>query len=470
MGLRRPLSCSPTKVSNLPVKTAFYALLALSLSFGSASAQRLLRHSATPQALLAGARGYFHTTTRATAGRSAAATVLRPGQKVAYSYDQNTGYWVDPHRVSFSYDTRGLTTQETAADSASDTLLNRTLTVYNTAQQPLSSTHQYYQSPGGWTDDDRQVLSYDAQQNLVLDEHQYATAAGTWQTDAGTRYLNGYNAARQLIEETVQVFRHATQTYADSVRYQYTVAANGEWTSRLGQELDGQGGWHDAERLHNAVWHNFAQDEIATVELQVPGVLQQWQTVARQTGTYTPTRQELLAEELRNGTWTNLQRYFITFDFAGNPEDIGIDAWQGGAWQVVVALNYQYTYNPDATIHSRITRFDFGGSGLELSLRENFSDYQPTTLATHPETRLAAPLQPDPHPSPDGRFTIWLPAVLPAAQVSVTDALGREVARDAWQGSARSSFTLDLSAQPAGFYTVRVQTPTGYAVQKISIR
>ena len=453
------------------MKTAFYALLALSFSFGSASAQRLFQRPATPQAALAGVGAHIGTAARfrATAARSGAA-VLRPGQKMAYSYDQNTGRWVDPQRISLSYDAQGLTTQEIAADSVSGTLLSRTLTVYNAAQQPLSVTHQYYQSPGGWTDDDRQVLSYDAQQHLVLDEHQHATAAGIWQTDAGTRYLNGYNAARQLTEETIQVFRSATQAYADSVRYQYTVAANGEWTSRLGLEPDGQGGWHDTERLHNVVWHNFAQGEVATVELQVPGAAQQWPTVARQTGTYTTTRHELLAEELHNGTWTNLQRYFTTFDFAGNPEDTGIDAWQGGAWQVVIALNYRYTYNPDATIHSRITRFDFGGLGLEPSLRENFSGYQPITLATHPETRLAAPLQAYPNPSPDGRFTVGLPSALAAAEVSVTDGLGREVSHEAWRGSARSQLRLDLSGQQPGLYTVHVQTPTGRLVQKISIR
>ena len=88
-------------------------------------------------------------------------------------------------------------------------------------------------------------------------------------------------------------------------------------------------------------------------------------------------------------------------------------------------------------------------------------------------TRAAAPamaVQAYPNPSPNGRFTLQLPAPTSAAEVHVTDALGREVAYQAWASTPRSSCSLDLSAQPAGLYTVRVQTAAGRAVHKISIR
>ena len=88
----------------------------------------------------------------------------------------------------------------------------------------------------------------------------------------------------------------------------------------------------------------------------------------------------------------------------------------------------------------------------------------PTRAATS-----AVVVQAYPNPSPDGRFTLQLPAPTSAAEVRVTDVLGREVAYQAWTNTPRSSCPLDLSAQPAGLYTVRVQTAAGRAVHKVSI-
>jgi hypothetical protein len=89
-------------------------------------------------------------------------------------------------------------------------------------------------------------------------------------------------------------------------------------------------------------------------------------------------------------------------------------------------------------------------------------------------TRAGAPaetaLQAYPNPSPDGRFMLQLPAPTATAEVRVTDALGREVAHEAWANAPRNSCPLDLTAQPAGLYVVSVQTAAGRAVHKISIR
>ncbi|MDO7846571.1 T9SS type A sorting domain-containing protein [Hymenobacter sp. M29] len=88
------------------------------------------------------------------------------------------------------------------------------------------------------------------------------------------------------------------------------------------------------------------------------------------------------------------------------------------------------------------------------------------TRTARAETALLA----YPNPSPDGRFTLQLPAPTAAAEVRVTDALGREVAREAWANAPRRSQVLNLLAQPAGLYTVRVLTAAGLAVCRISIR
>ncbi|MFC6225482.1 T9SS type A sorting domain-containing protein [Hymenobacter artigasi] len=89
----------------------------------------------------------------------------------------------------------------------------------------------------------------------------------------------------------------------------------------------------------------------------------------------------------------------------------------------------------------------------------------PTRDAAAPAAFLAYP-----NPSPDGRFTLQLAAPTAAADVRVTDALGREVAHDTWASTPRSSCPLDLAGRPPGLYTVRVQTAAGHTIQKISIR
>ena len=91
-----------------------------------------------------------------------------------------------------------------------------------------------------------------------------------------------------------------------------------------------------------------------------------------------------------------------------------------------------------------------------------------TALPTRAAARAEARVQVYPNPSPDGRFTLQLPAPTATAEVRVTDALGREVAHETWTNAPRSRCPLNLSAQPAGVYTVRVQTAQGLAWQKIS--
>ncbi|GAA4026877.1 hypothetical protein GCM10022409_08560 [Hymenobacter glaciei] len=447
------------------MKPAFYSILALALSYTSASAQ-LLRQPATVQALRAASLPKHGM---ALAARAASTTVLRPGQITAYGYSPATKQWEDPISLGYTYNAQALVTQEVAADSASSTPYYRTFTAYNAAQNPLSVSTQYYDS-GSWTDDSRDVSAYDAQQQITLQEHQEADQAGNWITAAGTRYLNTYDAANHLTAQTVQVYRPTTQAYADSVRYQYTVAATGEWTSRLTQVPDGQGKWQDDERWEKVVWYNFAEMLVASVDLQVPTATGQWETVARQQGTYTPTRWELLTQHQLSGSWENEQRQLATFDSAGNPTLAEFDSWNGSGWDVILALENQYTYNTDNSIRFKIVSFDFGGTGLQPVERQNFGNYQSIALATRANTRLAAPLLAYPNPSNDGRFTVELPTTLAAAHVSVIDGLGREVAHQAWQGSARSQLRLDLSSQQPGLYTVHVQTPAGRLVQKISIR
>ena len=448
------------------MKTVFRSLLALGLSLvaETAAAQHFLVKPTTVAQLLRQAPAR-------TAGqrRGTATTVARPGLTVTYGYDAATRQWIQPESLALLYDGAGHLIQQTRTDSVTTDSLNRTFIAYNAAGQTTEIRDQYY-FLGSFDDYSRELLTYDARQQLVEHVQQQPLVPTGWRTQNGERYLNTYDAANGLTAQTVQVYRPATSTYADSVRYLYTLATpGGPWTTRIIQDPDGRGGWRNEERDRDAVWYNFARQQQASVVAQGwTGTT--WQTETRLMGTYTATTTETVVQDSSAGGWTNLQRQYASYDPAGNLLDAQFDEWGGTAWTLVAEVRYQYAYNPDQSLHRSIRSTDFFGSGLQLDERVNYANYQNIVLASRPAAPAALALQAYPNPSPDGRFTLQLPAPASAAEVHVTDALGREVVRQAWTNTPRSSCPLDLSTQPAGLFTVRVQTPTGRIVQRISIR
>ena len=90
-----------------------------------------------------------------------------------------------------------------------------------------------------------------------------------------------------------------------------------------------------------------------------------------------------------------------------------------------------------------------------------------TVTATR-DAALDAAFTAAPNPSPDGRFVLrgLAPALL-AAPLTVLDATGRVVRRDAIIPVAVAARNLDLSALPAGVYTVQLLTTDGLVTRKL---
>jgi|GEM_PF-1098949 len=91
------------------------------------------------------------------------------------------------------------------------------------------------------------------------------------------------------------------------------------------------------------------------------------------------------------------------------------------------------------------------------------------TVSSTRDAQLTAALQVYPNPNASGVFTLAArgrETALNQADLTVMDALGRVVAR---QSATRTTTarTLDLQAQPAGLYTLRLETPNGFVVQKL---
>ena len=91
------------------------------------------------------------------------------------------------------------------------------------------------------------------------------------------------------------------------------------------------------------------------------------------------------------------------------------------------------------------------------------------TVASTRDDALTAALRVFPNPSASGVFTLAArgrETALNQAEITVTDALGRVVAQQPARRTAPAR-TLDQQAQPAGLYTLRLETPNGFVVQKL---
>ena len=451
-----------------PMKAFLTLALALTAAL-AAQAQLRPARPTTPEQLLR----RVAPLAPATAARGTTATVLRPGQAVRYAYNSANQTWVDPERDIFRYDAQGRRIQETTGDSATSRNYDQTFTTYTPAGQVSEIRTQLNVGSApttAWEDIFKEVFTYDTNQQLVEHQQLLVLMPGTWTPDSGERYLNTYNSANRLTAQTVQVYRRGPGAYADSLRYLYGLAPNGEWTTRVTQEPNGSGGWNNLERQYGAVWHNYGRQQLSSAKAQ-EWTGTRWQTVARVLGTYTATSAETIAQDsVAGGGWDNAQRDFVRFDAYDNLLNASIESWTGTAWNVVIEVRYAYAYNPDQSLRRSVLSADFGGSGLQLRAKVNYSNYQTIVLGRRAAALAAGTVQAYPNPSPDGRFTLLLSAPAATGEICVFDALGRQVARDAWAGAPRTTCALSLAGQPAGLYTVRVQTAAGRITQRVGIQ
>lgn len=134
--------------------------------------------------------------------------------------------------------------------------------------------------------------------------------------------------------------------------------------------------------------------------------------------------------------------------------------------RIDLPLNYRSTLVPDS-----VSMIFFSGSVQPLStstvLRIDEVSFTGTLTATR-DAALAAAVSAAPNPSPTGRYVLSsTEASLLAGPLAVLDAMGRVVRREDAPRLAAASRTLDLSALPAGLYTVQLFTPRGLVTRKL---
>lgn len=117
------------------------------------------------------------------------------------------------------------------------------------------------------------------------------------------------------------------------------------------------------------------------------------------------------------------------------------------------------------------TTVGYGGLYTDANGLGGMYKFSRTVLATR-DAALQRTLNVYPNPSASGVFKVDLGSELKAgAQLTVADALGRQVKSQVLNASAIGSQTigLDLSAEKSGVYTLQIRTAAGIATQKIVI-
>ena len=135
--------------------------------------------------------------------------------------------------------------------------------------------------------------------------------------------------------------------------------------------------------------------------------------------------------------------------------------------QVSVPLQYASSLAPDS-----VSLIFYSGDAQTVTtgttLRIDDIAFTGTATATR-DAALNATLTVAPNPSPDGRYQLSSPtAGLLAAPLTVLDATGRVVRREAIAPAATTVRPLDLSALPSGIYVLQLLTPTGLVTRRLT--
>lgn len=194
---------------------------------------------------------------------------------------------------------------------------------------------------------------------------------------------------------------------------------------------------------------------------------------------------------------TRAARMQFYYKFAGtiaDPDDrplvqVQLTKTTGGVRQVVAAgsryltaaaaytltdfpLVYRLGIAPDS-VHIAFGSGDYDGGNFTPGNTLLVDDISLTgTVTATRDAQLQAAVSAYPNPSATGLFTLsTAESGLLAAPFSVTDALGRVVLRQAAApANAAAARTVDLRAQSAGVYCLRLDTPRGPVVKQLVIR
>jgi hypothetical protein len=391
-------------------------------------------------------------------GRAGAEERSMPGRAVFYTWSAPTGSWVSPQTVGYRYNSQGLIAEEIHADSLTGVPRSRYLVTYTPQGQTTEFVQQTW-AAGSWQPEFRYAASVDAYGNL-LEESNQTWQNGAWAVSSATRHQYTYGSSGVVLTDEVQRWQNGQ--FQPDTRYVYSLNAAGQWSEYLLQSWTGTA-YATVRRRCGLQWHSWPQRQLAYSLGQVLAGstwLDEWRTsyVYGPGGTTTVT-----AENFSQGSWTFTDRNTPRFEADGSYTGYQNERWLGGAW--VTTYQGRVLHTRDAAqnvVRSTFSESEPGAPGvLHNTERRNYYDFQPLVLSAGPGQAQEA-LQLYPNPT-TGRLTLLLPGAASPLTGAVFNTLGQPVQHFALPATGQ----LDVSALPAGIYTVRLLTPRGPVARRL---
>lgn len=208
-----------------------------------------------------------------------------------------------------------------------------------------------------------------------------------WETASKTLYT--YNASKQILTETSQIFWDAWMDYSKDT---YNYDSNGKLTSMVTQTMDLLSGMV----LKNSSQSLFSYNEDGTEKQIVDQIwnnLNQWESESRTTNNYNNSKQLIsdLSENWVNNTWVNDSKSTNTYNANGTLKETTEEKWEEGNWikngkaiysfnvkgdmESMVSQNWNITLNQWEN-EMRI-RFDYTTGIQSVELADNASRVYP---------------------------------------------------------------------------------------------
>ncbi|MCC3159175.1 T9SS type A sorting domain-containing protein [Hymenobacter sp. 15J16-1T3B] len=448
----------------------------------SASATPWLRGVARPDSLLASGPAYRTT-----------ADVKVPGRIVSYTWSSGARAWTTPVLRTSTYDANARLLVDQLADSATQVPSQRTTYTYTPAGRVSStlleewnsgslvpvklSTYTYdaqnrvihslaqmWQN-GAWENNFRILISWDANGNET--ERTGATwTNGAWLTRSGTQRTYRYSASGSVLELTTSGWIIPTGGFSPGTKEIYTYGANPQQYTSYVVQLNSAGTFVNTTRVGNVQYDAQGRQTYYETETWNAGA---WQLTGRYTLTYAASGPGYvtLAEARSGNSWTTSYRVSDTYDANGSSTGLYVENWTNNAWVPSSGQRYLLRYNVDNVVDRRVVQTASSATGTFVNASmERYSNF---VTAARGAARLLAAVELYPNPSA-GSVMLRLDGLRQAgeAQAEVLNALGQVVQRRRLRvGPGLTEHQLDLSALPAGLYSVRLQTVEGVATKSV---
>lgn len=384
-----------------------------------------------------------------------------------------------------------------------------------TTQWNLSYTHTYtYNSnariTGVLTNDavtnqnySRETYNYDSQNNISEEKYE-SWSGGTWNQEYWNKYFNTYDAAGNITEWYSQFYSTGPQSsWVNSNRVKYTFNGANKITEQT-EELWNGSAWifvspdnnnpnaitkivynYNAnntlvqqiyQQYINGSFVNFSRysDFVFTPDNKYQTYTyyrwnpntNSWEPGTRQTYTYGANGSYVIVTEIyTNGVWQNNRR--TTQDFDSHLQDIRtkVEVWNNNQWNFSSENRNLNTYDASDNLTELIRQYyNAGTQAYTNSFRYTYGNFQSFNIAGLHKTQLSTGINIFPNPT-HNYLTIKANAAA-LREITLLDVTGKVVLKQKLPKSNPEP-TLDISALPAGLYTLQVQTDKGIRYEKI---